>query len=121
MIEAVMAVQELAEMRAYVHSGATRNYAFRKRQLLALRFALLKYEKEIMEALWHDLRKTPEEVYATETGMVFKEIRVALKNLRKWTLPTRTKTNLLNFPSSSKIIHDPLGVVLIIAPWNYPV
>jgi aldehyde dehydrogenase (NAD+) len=121
MIETVMAVQELAEMRAYVHSGATRSYAFRKRQLLALRYALLKYEKEIMEALWQDLRKTPEEVYATETGMVFKEIRVALKNLRKWTKPTRTKTNLLNFPSSSKIIHDPLGVVLIVAPWNYPV
>jgi aldehyde dehydrogenase (NAD+) len=121
MTETVTAVHELAEMRAYVYSGATRSYAFRRRQLLALRYALLKYEKEIMDALWQDLRKTPEEVYATETGMVFKEIRFALKNLRKWTRPARTKTNLLNFPSTSEIIHDPLGVVLIIAPWNYPV
>ncbi|HET6992319.1 MAG TPA: aldehyde dehydrogenase family protein, partial [Bacteroidia bacterium] len=109
MTETVTAVHELAEMRAYVYSGATRSYAFRRRQLLALRYALLKYEKEIMDALWHDLRKTPEEVYATETGMVFKEIRFALKNLRKWTRPARTKTNLVNFPSISEIIHDPLG------------
>ena len=54
------------------------------------------------------------------SAMVLMEIRTALKNLRKWTRPARAVTNLLNLPSSSKIIHDPLGVVLIIAPWNYP-
>jgi len=114
------AVQELGEMRAYFNSGATRPYAFRKQQLLVLRDAILKNEKEIYAVLYQDLKKAPEEVYATEIGIVLMEIRTALKNLRNWTRPVSAKTNLLNVPSSSKIIHDPLGVVLIIAPWNYP-
>jgi aldehyde dehydrogenase (NAD+) len=120
MTEIVTAVHELREMRAYVNSGATRGYAFRRQQLLILREAILKHEQEIYEALNKDLKKAPEEVYATEIGMVMMEIRMALKNLRKWTRPERVETNLLNLPSSSKIIHDPLGVVFIIAPWNYP-
>jgi aldehyde dehydrogenase (NAD+) len=107
-------------MRAYFQSGATRSYAFRKQQLLLLRDAILKNEKEIYAALYQDLKKAPEEVYAAEIGMVLMEIRTALKNLRKQTRPVRAGTNLLNLPSSSKIMHDPLGVVLIIAPWNYP-
>ena len=108
-------------MRTYVNSGATRSYAFRRQQLLILRDAIQKNEKAIYEALYMDLKKSPEEAYATEIGLVQMEIRTALKNLRSWTRPVPVKTNLLNLPSSSKIIHDPLGVVLIIAPWNYPI
>jgi aldehyde dehydrogenase (NAD+) len=121
MRETLTAVQTLTEMRVYFNSGVTRSYAFRRHQLLLLRDAIWKYEKEIYEALYQDLKKTPEEAYVSEIGMVQMEIRTALKNLRKWTRPERTVTNLLNLPSSSKIIHDPLGVVLIIAPWNYPI
>ena len=120
MTETLEAVHELSEKRAYVHSGATRSYAFRKRQLLLLRDAILKYEPEIYQALHQDLKKAQEEVYAAEIGMVLMEIRTALKNLRKWTRPKHARTNPLNWPSASSIIHDPLGVVLIIAPWNYP-
>ncbi len=108
-------------MRAYFNSGATRSYTFRRQQLLLLRDAILKYEEEIYKALYQDLKKAPEEAYVSEIGLVLTEIRTALKNLRKWTRPARAVTNLLNLPSSSKIIHDPLGVVLIIAPWNYPI
>jgi len=115
-----MITKELTEMRAYFHSGATRPYAFRRQQLLLLRDAILKNEREIYAALYQDLRKAPEEVYAMEIGLLLIEINTALKHLRKWTQPERTGTNLLNLPSSSKIIHDPLGVVFIIAPWNYP-
>jgi len=113
--------EALTAMRRYVDSGETRSYGFRKHQLLSLRNAINKYEKEIFAALHKDLSKGPEEAYATETGLVLMEIRVALKNLRKWTKPVAAGTNLLNLPSSSKIIYDPLGVVLIIAPWNYPI
>jgi aldehyde dehydrogenase (NAD+) len=120
MTEILEAVHNLTEMRNYVHSGATLSYAFRKQQLLLLREAILSYEQEIYKALYQDLKKEPEEVYAAEIAMVLMEIRTALKNLRKWTRPEKTGTNLLNLPSSSKIIHDPLGVVFIIAPWNYP-
>jgi NAD-dependent aldehyde dehydrogenases len=70
--------------------------------------------------LYADLKKSAEETYATETGLILAEINVALKNLRNWMQPESAATNLVNFPSSSKIYRDPLGVVLIISPWNYP-
>jgi aldehyde dehydrogenase (NAD+) len=88
--------------------------------LQLLKQALLENEKEIALALYTDLKKSPEETYASETGLVLAEINVALKNLRQWMQPQPVATNLVNFPSSSKIYRDSLGVVLIIAPWNYP-
>jgi aldehyde dehydrogenase (NAD+) len=109
-----------APMRNYFSSGATRSYSFRKQQLIALKNAVLKYDSEINEALFADLKKSVEEVYATETGLLIAEINTALKDLRKWMKPETVATNLLNLPSSSKIYHEPLGIVLIIAPWNYP-
>jgi aldehyde dehydrogenase (NAD+) len=110
----------LRSMRAYFESGVTRPYAFRRRQLLALKGGVLKYEKEIAGCLYADLKKSPEEAYATETGLLLADIRVALRHLRGWMRPRRTKINLVNLPSSGKIYPDPLGVVLIISPWNYP-
>src|SRR6185369_14331112 len=58
--------------------------------------------------------------YASELGLLLAEINVALKNLHRWMEPQKVGTDLVNFPSQSKIYRDPLGVVLIIAPWNYP-
>jgi aldehyde dehydrogenase (NAD+) len=110
----------LKTMRDYYDSGVTKTFEFRKQQLLSLKRVLLKYEQEIGAALYADLKKSSEEVYATETGLLLAEINVALKNLRSWMRPRRAGTNLVNLPSSSKIYRDPLGVVLIIAPWNYP-
>jgi aldehyde dehydrogenase (NAD+) len=52
--------------------------------------------------------------------MTISEINFALKNLRKWMRSKKTGTNLLNFPARSYVLTEPLGVVLIIAPWNYP-
>ncbi|HET7118002.1 MAG TPA: aldehyde dehydrogenase [Hanamia sp.] len=120
MAAAFTSYEQLELMRNYYESGATRSYDFRKRQLQLLKAAILKYENEISKALYSDLKKSPEEAYATETGLVLAEINMALKKLHRWMKPERTKTNLLNFPSSSKIYHDPRGVVLIISPWNYP-
>jgi aldehyde dehydrogenase (NAD+) len=92
----------------------------RRQQLLLLRESLLQHEPAIAEALYTDLKKSREEVYGTETGLVLAELNNTLKNLRKWMRPHRAGTNLVNQPSSSRIYRDPLGVVLIIAPWNYP-
>ena len=107
-------------LRSYYNSHDTKPYAFRKKQLKLLKQVLLDNEKEIEQALYADLRKNAEETYASETGLVLAEINVALKNLGKWMRPVSAGTNLVNFPSSSIIYRDPLGVVLIIAPWNYP-
>ena len=110
----------LADLRSYYNTHVTKPYAFRKKQLQLLKQALFANEKEIEQALYADLKKSAEETYASETGLVLAEINVALKNLRQWMEPETVKTNLVNFPSSSKIYRDPLGVVLIISPWNYP-
>ncbi|MEJ7767570.1 MAG: aldehyde dehydrogenase family protein [Chitinophagaceae bacterium] len=110
----------LQAMRNYFKSGATMTYAFRKKQLLALRSTVLKYQDAISEALYADLKKSEEESFATETGLFLTEVNFAIKNLRRWMQPKYVSSNLLNLPSSNRIYRDPLGVVLIIAPWNYP-
>jgi aldehyde dehydrogenase (NAD+) len=110
----------LQSLRDFFDSRATREYAFRHRQLFMLRQAVLKYEKDIADALFKDLRKSREESYFSETGLVLADISLCLKNLRQWMRPKRVPTNLVNFPSTNKIFRDPLGVVFIIAPWNYP-
>ncbi len=114
-------IAALQSMRQYFNTGAALSYGFRKQQLLLLKKAILKYEKEISDALYTDMKKSAEEAYASETGLLLAEINTTLKNLHAWMKPKSVPTNLINFPSSSKIYRDPLGVVLIIAPWNYPV
>ncbi len=110
----------LNDMRRYFESDATQSYSFRKEQLKKLKQAILKYEKELYEALNADLKKSPEESWVTELGMVISEINVAIKKLHSWMKPKRVTTNLLNLPSSSYIMNEPMGVTLIIGPWNYP-
>lgn len=113
-------MESLYAMRQYFQSGITRSRSFREHLLKKLKQAVLKYEREIHEALFTDLRKSAEESWVTETGFFIGEINLALRNLRRWMQPEKKKTNLLNLPSVSYVIREPLGVVLIIAPWNYP-
>ena len=111
---------QLNILREYHHEGTTKSISFRIKQLLKLKAVLLKYEKQIYEALYEDLKKSPEEVWVTEIGLLLTEINHVIKNIRNWASPQKVKTNFLNFPSSSFIMSEPLGVVLIISPWNYP-
>ncbi len=113
-------VNELTALRDFYNSGATRSYAFRRQQLLLLKAAIEKYEQEIYEALYTDLKKSKEECYVTENGFLLTEINHTLKHLSGWMQPQKVSTNLLNLPSTSYIMKEPLGVVLIIGPWNYP-
>lgn len=110
----------LSAARNFFNSGATRSYEFRKAQLQKFKQAVRENEAAINQALYQDLKKSAEETYATETGLLLAEINVTLKNLHSWMKTQRAGTDLVNLPSSSKIYRDPLGVVLIIAPWNYP-
>jgi len=110
----------LKNLREFYGSGATLSYEFRKKQLEAFEKVIKKYDDEINTALYTDLKKSKEEVWATETGLLVGEIRNAIKNLHKWLKPKKVSTGLVTFPSTAKIYRDPLGVVLIIAPWNYP-
>ncbi len=111
---------QLQSVRNYFTTGITKEYAFRKQQLLNLKQAILHHEEELYKCLYIDLKKNKEEAWVTETGFMIAEINAALKNLRNWMRPKKTSTTLLNFPSTSFIIPEPLGTVLIIGPWNYP-
>lgn len=113
-------IDDLLAMRSYFDSGISKSFAFRKLQLTKLREAIIKFEKPLYEALYTDLKKNPEECWVTENGFVIAEINNTLKKLKHWMMPSSVSTNLLNLPSKSYIISDPLGVVLIIGPWNYP-
>ncbi len=115
-----MIYDSLNALQSYFESGATRSYQFRKEQLLRLKNTLKKYEEEIYNALYSDLGKCREEAYGTELGLLYAELNYTLRNLQAWMEPKTVETALVNLPSTGKIYRDPLGVILIIAPWNYP-
>ena len=108
------------KMRSYFETGITKSYDFRKKQLQNLKATVQKYEIEIFEALYKDLHKSKEETYISENGFFLEEAGSAIKHLKKWMAPQKVSTNLFNFPSKSFVLSEPLGVVLIISPWNYP-
>ncbi|MGA9377251.1 MAG: aldehyde dehydrogenase, partial [Phormidium sp.] len=93
--------------------------AFRLTQLKNLKQAVLDNKDEIIDALKADLKKPTFESYLTEIGVI-KEIDYAIKNLKKWSKPKKVATPLEQLPGSAFIYPEPLGLVLIIAPWNYP-
>ena len=110
----------VAGLRDSYNNGAMRDIEARRTQLQQLRRMLVEQEGPILAALATDLRKPPMEAYTAEVGVALSEIDHALKNLDKWCAPERVKVALTFKPGSAEIIPEPLGVVLIIAPWNYP-
>lgn len=105
----------------FFQSGKTRSYEFRKKALLRLEYALNQREKEIKDALYKDLGKSAFESYMTEIGMLKSEISYTKKHLKTWMKTKKVKTPIAQFPSKSMKIQEPLGKILIIAPWNYPI
>ena len=109
------------KQKAYFYSGATLALPFRKQMLRKLASAMHQYEKALSDALWQDLHKSYEEAYLTELSIVYGEIRNHLRHMRRWARPEHKCSPLAIMPATSKIIKQPLGNTLIIAPWNYPV
>jgi aldehyde dehydrogenase (NAD+) len=110
----------IQDLRAYFLTGATQPYDFRINQLKRLKKVVLESEKEIYQALYADLKKTDEDAWATEIGFFLSELNHTIQHVKDWMQPNAVATNLVNQPSSSYTIQEPLGVVCIIAPWNYP-
>lgn len=106
--------------KEYFQSGATLPLEFRLAQLRSLYRGIKRFEPQILEALRSDLGKSAEESYMSEIGMCLTEIRHTARHLREWSRPQRVPIPLMHFPGSSRIIREPRGVCLIIAPWNYP-
>ena len=109
------------KQQQYFLSGATLALPFRKQALRKLLQAMKQYEQPLAEALWKDLHKSYEEAYLTELSIVYGEIHNHLRHLSRWARAERKSSPLAIMPASSRIIKEPLGNTLIIAPWNYPV
>lgn len=106
------------KQRLFFGTGQTQPIAFRLAQLQRLKAAIVQYEDEIVKAAHADLGRPAFEAYF-EIATI-QEINIALKQLKTWMKPKRVPTSIDQFPGSAWIQPDPLGVVLIIAPWNYP-
>lgn len=111
----------IAAQCEFFASNATLDFKFRKEQLKKLREALKEWEKPLCDALWQDLHKSSEEAILTELSIVAGEVKNHIKHLRRWMRSRCVATPLKMMPSRSRVVSEPLGNALIIAPWNYPV
>ena len=108
----------LEQQRTFFASGKTKPLEFRLTQLTKLKQAIIERQADIVAAAKADLGRPEFEAYFEIATL--SEINLALKKLKAWMKPKRVKSTLENFPSSAWTQPDPLGVVLIIGPWNYP-
>ncbi|MEH2461830.1 aldehyde dehydrogenase [Nostoc sp.] len=105
--------------REFFKTGKTKDINFRIEELKNLKQAIIEHERSIVEALQRDLHKPELESYLTEIGVI-KEIDYAIKHLKNWSKPKKAAVSFDFFSYSARIYPEPLGVVLIIGPWNYP-
>ena len=110
-----------SNQEAFFNTGGTLSYSFRMKQLEKLEAVVKRNEKRILEAVKKDLRKPTFEGYFGDVGLVLSEITYLKKNLKKLMKPKRVATPMASWPAHSKVESCPLGKVLIIGPWNYPV
>ena len=110
----------IAKQRTFFATGQTKDYNFRVAQLNKLSQLIKEHEQLILDAVYADLRKPAIEAFGSEVLVTLSEIKFVLKHLKTWMKPKKVGTPINLFPSSSYIYTEPLGVVLIVAPWNYP-
>lgn len=113
--------QLVANQKKSFNEGATRSFEARKESLETLRSLVSENEKELCEAIRKDFGKPYFESFSTEIYTVLHEIDFHLKNLQKWMEPESVGGPMVSFPSKSTIYKQPLGTVLIIGAWNYPI
>lgn len=109
------------ELRVTYAQGTTRPLGWRVDQLKALLRLLEDGEAELLDALAADLGKPRLEGWASDLAVTAAEVRYSLSHLKRWSRPRRVRLPLLAFPGRGSIHPEPLGVALVISPWNYPV
>ncbi|MER1984555.1 MAG: aldehyde dehydrogenase [Solibacillus sp.] len=112
--------QMIALQRDFYFTRTTKDLEFRKQQLLNLKDSIKKYEQDVLDALYLDLRKSEFEAYSNEIGIVYDSIAQFVKNIDDWSRPETVKTPLHFQPGKSYVVREPYGVTLIIGPFNYP-
>lgn len=109
-----------SEQKKFFESGKSKNIDFRINELKKLKKIIKENEEEILKALKKDLGKSNFEAYATEVGIVYDEINLHIKNVRKWAKREKRNSPIVYYPSKSYVYKEPYGVTLIIGPFNYP-
>lgn len=117
---AVVPSELLSRQRGFFALGYTRDFDYRLRRLQELRAAIAASETAINASLQADLGKPALESYATESGFCLAELDYTLQHLARWMQPRRVQLPKTMFPASGQICPEPLGVVLILGAWNYP-
>lgn len=110
----------LEEQKSFLQRGRTRDIGFRKDALRRLKKSLRQHEEDIMEALRLDLGRAAQEAYSAEIAPVYSEISLMLRKMGRFMKGFKVPTPLAFTGGSSYIVPEPLGVVLIMGPWNYP-
>ncbi|MGB8859176.1 MAG: aldehyde dehydrogenase family protein [Ilumatobacteraceae bacterium] len=112
---------KVATARAAFATGGTKPIAWRRATLERMRDLLETREPQLLDALAADFGKPRFEAWTTEIGFSVSDINHTLAHLGKWMQPDKVATPLAFQPGSSFVVAEPLGVVCVIAPWNYPV
>ncbi|KAI4885477.1 hypothetical protein NFI96_007017 [Prochilodus magdalenae] len=102
-------------------TGRSKPLDFRTQQLKNLRRFVTERQKEITDALKKDLNKSENGTLFFELLGLEGEINLALSKLSEWAAPRPVTKNLLTISDEVFIQPEPLGVVLIIGAWNYPI
>ena len=106
--------------RQFFKSRQTYGIKFRLGVLKEIKNLLFKYKEDFVKAFKKDFNKCEFDVTSTEFALVIQEINYMLKHLKKLSKIQKVRTSIVNFPSIGYRIPEPYGVVLIMAPWNYP-
>ncbi|WP_426573929.1 aldehyde dehydrogenase family protein [Aquihabitans sp. McL0605] len=111
----------VATARRAFDDGRTRPIEWRRRQLDGLLTVLDVGAAELVAALGRDMGKPAPEAHFTDIGTTATDIKHIRKHLAAWMRPRKAKMRMQDRPGKGHILPEPLGVALIIAPWNYPV
>jgi aldehyde dehydrogenase (NAD+) len=115
------AAELVTDLRASFATGKTISAEYRKKQLNGLKQMVTENEDRMCDALYKDLRKPKLEAKMAETTYTLNEINTALSSLDTWMKPTKVSKNITQIMDKATIVKDPLGLVLVIGTWNYPI
>ncbi|EAW34346.1 aldehyde dehydrogenase [Lyngbya sp. PCC 8106] len=118
MAESLQVEKLIQQQRQFFATGQTKNVNFRREQLQRLKQAIIDHQGDIIDGVKADLNRPEFEAYFEIASV--SEVNYAIKHLKSWTKPKRVWASIDQFPSTAQICPEPLGVVLIIGPWNYP-
>ncbi len=121
-IDSIDSIDSIVEnVKATFESGRSLPLVWRVTQLKAVIAMLSEHEQDFLDAVKSDLGRSEFQTKITEFGSIIPDCRLMIKSLPKWIKPKKVSVPLLVYPATAKIVPEPLGTVLMIGPWNFPV